>query len=237
MRRPIYDALASLFEYPGPDFAEKTAGVLEDACEHGPEAMPHLEAFAALLPYGRVDDATLAMEELFTRTFDVQATTTLDVGYVVFGDDYKRGELLVNLNREHREAGVACGDELADHLTNLLRLLAVRDRDATLDDLVAMILAPALRQMIGEFEAGRRQAKEKQYQKHHRTLIEVSTDRQTIYSHALLAVYAVLEGEFDLAESGQEPVKTTDFLESLTRELEIEADEQGPQEQRMPGTC
>jgi hypothetical protein len=33
---------------------------------------------------------------LFTRSFDVQAVTTLDLGYIVFGEDYKRGELLVN---------------------------------------------------------------------------------------------------------------------------------------------
>ena len=44
-------------------------------------------------------------EEIYTRTFDVQAITTLDVGYVLFGDDYKRGELLVNLNNEHTKAG------------------------------------------------------------------------------------------------------------------------------------
>ena len=237
LKRPIYERLATLFEYPGPEYAAAAAAVLEEARDKCPEAVPHLEAFSALLPYGRVEDPEVAMEEVYTRTFDVQATTTLDVGYVVFGDDYKRGELLVNLSREHREAGISCGDELADHMTNLLRLLAVRDKDDDLDDLVGMVLAPALRQMTGEFTPSRQEAKDKQYKKHHRTLIETSAERFEIYSHALKAVYAALECDFDLSTGDRPPVETSDFLESLGRELEIEADEQGPQEQRMPGTC
>ena len=62
--------------------------------------------------------------EIHTRSFEVQSITTLDVGYVAFGDDYKRGELLVNLNREHEAVGVDCGSELPDHLPNVLRLMA-----------------------------------------------------------------------------------------------------------------
>ena len=45
-----------------------------------------------------------------------QVLATLDIGYVLFGDDYKRGELLANLNQEHRKANNDCGTELADHL-------------------------------------------------------------------------------------------------------------------------
>lgn len=237
MQRPIYNQLATLFEYPGPEYPQTVASVLEATrgADHG--AAAHLEEFSGRLPFGQVDDATVVMEEIFTRSFDVQATTTLDIGYIMFGDDYKRGELLVNLSREHREAGIACGDELADHLTNILRLLAVRERDETLDDLVGMVLAPVLRQMIAEFEPERMEAKDKQYEKHHRTLIESSVDRNTIYRHALRAVYAVLEHEFDLVNTKRAHVPTSDFLESVNRELEIENDEQQPPEQRTPGTC
>ena len=54
-----------------------------------PEAGAVLKGFTAF-----ADRATLdKQEELFTRSFDVQAVTTLDLGYVLFGDDYKRGAL------------------------------------------------------------------------------------------------------------------------------------------------
>lgn len=84
-------------------------------------------------------------EEIYTRSFDVQALTTLDLGYVLFGDDYKRGELLVNLNNEHKKAGNVCGNELSDHLPNVLRLLAKLEDEQLLADLISLILYPALR--------------------------------------------------------------------------------------------
>ena len=97
-----------------------------------PEAGAALNAFT-----GFVSHASLVeQEELFTRSFDVQAVTTLDLGYVLFGDDYKRGALLVNLNREHREAGNPCHNELADHLPNVLRLLPKLQDAALRDELV-----------------------------------------------------------------------------------------------------
>ena len=61
--------------------------------------------------------------ELYLRTFDVQAITTLDIGYVLFGEDYKRGALLAGLSAEHKKVSNDCGIELADHLPNVLRLL------------------------------------------------------------------------------------------------------------------
>ncbi|RKZ11287.1 hypothetical protein DRQ50_13885, partial [bacterium] len=175
---------------------------------------------------------------LFTRSFDIQAITTLDVGYVLFGDEYKRGELLVNLSREHREAGLECGDELGDHLSNLLRLMAVAEDRAMLDDLVGLIIAPGLRRMIAEFNPERVAAKEKLYRKHHRTLIEKSDMRSGLYGHALHAVYAVLQADFTFAERETFKDVSADFLDSITRELEIEYEESKPQGQfQPPGGC
>ena len=78
----------------------------------------------------RFPQRTLDLQELHTRTFDVQSLTTLDIGYVLFGDDYKRGALLSNLNQEHSRAENDCRGELADHLPNLLRLIPkLKDQD------------------------------------------------------------------------------------------------------------
>ncbi len=165
------------------------------------------------------------MQELFTRSFDVQAVTTLDIGYVLFGDDYKRGEMLANLNREHLEAGIDCGTELADYLPNLLRLLAALEDEDLISDLVNAILAPALREMIGEFNPDRVEKRNISYQKHYKTLIEtpaVAIEAVTLYQFALNSLYQVLKQDFSLLETI--PLKITrDFLTSVSRENKIEA--------------
>ena len=70
----------------------------------------------------------------------------------MFGDDYKRGELFVNLNREHAKAGVDCGSELPDHLPNVLRSIAKWEHEELVAEFVEEILHPALARMIAEFE-------------------------------------------------------------------------------------
>lgn len=238
MGMPIYALLAQVFEYPGEDFPEHVERACRALGEAYPAAAGPLREFADLLPWGVADEPLREMEEIFTRSFDIQAITTLDVGYVLFGDEYKRGELLVNLSAEHRAAGLECGDELGDHLSNLLRLVAVTDDRAMLDDLVGLIIAPGLRRMVGEFNPARVEAKEKLYRKHHRTLIEKSTERSGMYGHALRAVYAVLQADFTFAERETFKDVSADFLDSITRELEIEHEESKPQGQfQPPGGC
>ena len=95
----------------------------------------------------------------------------------MFGDDYKRGEMLVNLNRELRDHGINCGSELPDHLPNVLRLIARwRDRELAAE-FVREILHPALEMMIAEFGQRRMEARNGLYQKHFKTLIVSSAER------------------------------------------------------------
>jgi len=124
MEREIYRMFADVFEYPGTDYAEKVHRVVRALNETYPEAGTELQGYYDHLPYNDHPEPRKAMEEIFTRTFDVQAITTLDIGYVVFGDDYKRGELL------------DCGSELADHLSNLLQLIAAHEDQAMMAELV-----------------------------------------------------------------------------------------------------
>ncbi len=219
-RRNHYQLLASLFEYPNADYPDKVGELRDYLLVHYPEAAAELSRFIELLPA----DDLMSMQELFTRSFDVQAATTLDVGYVLFGDDYKRGILLANLNREHRNAGVDTGTELADYIPNLLRLMTVMEDEEVLHDLAYAILGPALLEMIGEFSTDRIQKRDKSYKKHYKTLIEkpaVASDAVTLYQFALKSLYAVLRQDFALMETM--PLKrSNDFLESVSRENQIE---------------
>lgn len=100
--------LGRLFDYPRPDY--KT---LAHAC-------PGLEEFAAAIePLSPTE-----LEELYTRTFDLNPAASLDIGWHLFGEDYARGEFLVHLRQEARRYGIPETTELPDHLTRVLPLLA-----------------------------------------------------------------------------------------------------------------
>jgi nitrate reductase assembly molybdenum cofactor insertion protein NarJ len=221
MERFHYSQLAALFEYPGADYPQVVQDLAVFLDGRYINASAELERFAAHLP----TQDLLTMQELFTRSFDVQAVTTLDIGYVLFGDDYKRGEMLANLNREHVAAGIDCGTELADYLPNLLRLLAALEDKDLISDLVQAVLVPALREMIGEFNPDRIEKRNISYEKHYKTLIEtpaVPDESVTLYQFALSALYQVLKQDYSLVETI--PIKlTSDFLASVNRENEIEA--------------
>ena len=148
--RNHYHLLAGLFEYPDVGFPEAVRQIKQFLDGNYPEAAGEIGKFVDYLPA----DDLLTMQELFTRSFDVQAIATLDIGYVLFGDDYKRGEMLANLNREHLAAKNDCGTELADHLPNILRLMSLLKDEELIEDLAYAIVGPALLEMIGEFDPG-----------------------------------------------------------------------------------
>jgi nitrate reductase assembly molybdenum cofactor insertion protein NarJ len=219
--RNHYRLLAGLFEYPYADSPEKIDRVRQFLDGKYVDATVELDEFIKRLP----DDDLLTMQELFTRSFDVQAIATLDIGYVLFGDDYKRGELLANLNQEHHKANNDCGTELADHLPNILRLMSILRDEELVRDLAYAIIAPALLEMIGEFAVERLEKKNKSYEKHYKTLIEtpvaIKNDAVTLYKFALNSLYQVLKQDFSLIE--EMPLKRdNDFLRSVTQENDIE---------------
>ena len=215
-----YHLLAELFEYPDAGYPERVQQIRKFLDGNYPEAAGEIGKFLDYLPA----DDLLTMQELFTRSFDVQAIATLDIGYVLFGDDYKRGEMLANLNREHLAAKNDCGTELADHLPNILRLMSLLKDEELIEDLAYAIVGPALLEMIGEFDPGRLEKKNESYRKHYKTLIDtpaVQVEAVTFYKLALNALYRVLKQDFSRIE--MMPLKReSDFLNSVGRENEIE---------------
>lgn len=188
-----YSLLSKLFEYP---HTESDCKTWLDACaylvDRTSETQAVLQHFIEF-----IQNSTLTqIQELFLRSFDVQAITTLDIGYILFGEDYKRGELLVNLNREHREAGNICETELSDHLPNVLRLLPLMKDVELREELVQVLLIPAMDKMIAEFETKKIEKKDEVYKKHLKTVIEYSREYRVAYQCALLAVRMTLQADF-----------------------------------------
>ena len=221
-----YSEVAELFDFPGPELAGRGRTLLGFLRENYPDAALELEHFLDAIPV-----STLDLQELHTRTFEVQALTTLDIGYVLFGDDYKRGALLSNLNQEHARAGNDCRGELADYLPNLLRLIPKLEDQDLLDELVEQILVPALMLMIREFDPERIARKNANYRKHYKTLIDPARGSDaTAYGRLLKAVMHVLAKDFQVTETmarlsewSSRP-QSVDFLRLVEREMDIERD-------------
>jgi len=212
-----YDFLAGVYEYPTEGYSEKVREAQAFFDKKFPEAAALFRPFSSYM-------ATLPLkkqEELFIRSFDVQSVTTLDLGYVLFGDDYKRGELLVNLNREHREVQNDCGIELADHLSNVLRLLPKMQDEELVEELARRIVAPALRRMIPGFEPEQIELKDKFYERRHKTLIERDEQQYTIYQKALQALHWLIKNDFGIVEK-ETPEEVSDFLRNLHTEVKLE---------------
>jgi len=211
-----YILLANLFVYPTAEYKKKVQKV-----QHFLDTN-HCNIGEKLSPFTRfVENESLEhLEELYTRSFEVQAITTLDLGYLLFGDDYKRAELLVNLNREHNEVDNHCGDELPDHLPNVLRLIPKLKDKVLLDDIIKFLIAPALMKILDEFKPERLDAKNKVYKKHHKTIIEFSSNA-LIYQKPIDVVMDFVSCDFNI-KSVDKAKKTSSFLGSLNQEMELE---------------
>ncbi len=144
-----YTLLAEFFAYPGPGFKEsikKTDTVVRKLL---PGRYYQYEAFAK-----HIRNHTLAgLQEYYIATFDIQALCFLDIGYVLYGEDYQRGVFLVHMKQEQEKAGNDCGTELPDHLPNILTLLPKLKDELLAEELVFSVMIPALDKMIGSFRS------------------------------------------------------------------------------------
>ena len=145
-----FESLAAVLEYPRAEISGQMRACLEGLHEDYPEAARRLEKFEKYTASVSTD----SLRELYTATFDLNPVCTLDVGYHVFGESYKRGAFLAGLQRTLSEHGLEAGAELPDHLTVVLRLLARMESGEDRSALVELILATALARMKKAFEGG-----------------------------------------------------------------------------------
>lgn len=212
-----YDLLASLFSYPDEKLridSEAAHRLLESKYISASKFFNEFYFFSKSI-------SLIKWQEIYTRTFDVQAITTLDLGYVLFGDDYKRGELLVNLSKEHKNYNIDCGSELGDHLPNVLRLVTQLTDDDLKTDLIYLIIKPALHKISAEFDIDKIDKKNSVYKKHQETLIEPANNFGLIYQQLLMALIDVLQTDFPDSKFKFDNEKT--FTKEITNEIEIES--------------
>ncbi|MCB9223159.1 MAG: hypothetical protein H6582_03195 [Crocinitomicaceae bacterium] len=191
-----YNLLADLFRYPQNGYIEDVNKCADYLKENYPVA------YQQMLPFIDVINgmSIIQIEELFGRTFHIQAICYLDIGYVLFAEDYKRGEFLVQMKNEQRKVNNDCGVELSDNLPNALTLLPLLEDSEFREELVVRMYIPALEMMLKEFDTARMQLKDKVRKKKQKVVIQENLPNMNIYKFAIEATLSILQLDFEISE-------------------------------------
>lgn len=209
-----YKLLAELFRYPQKSIFETVNEIQLMLDKNYPNAgleFKRFSEFIANTPFNQV-------EEIFQKTFHIQAVCFLDLGYVIFAEDYKRGEFLVNMKAEQDKYKNDTESELADNLPYVMRLLPMhKDRDFV-NELVVMIIIPALEKMLSEFDESKTQIREKVLNKKQKVIIMEGIKDGNIYKNAISSLIMVFKKDFEKVKYEKEveiiPAYAKAFLHS-----------------------
>lgn len=149
--KQLLQHFAEILEYPRSNVLSTAQACRELAAEVSPRAAVHLDAFVRFV----AEVSPERLEELYSSTFDLDPTCHPYVGYHLLGESYKRSAFLVGLKERYRAHGFTVpAGELPDHLTILLRFLAVCDDPVLSSEIVHEALLPALARMTKERTQG-----------------------------------------------------------------------------------
>jgi nitrate reductase delta subunit len=146
----LYERLAVLFSYPADGHllhAHECLGTMDG--ESNEAAAAFREFYAGIEGLG-----TEELQELFTRTFDLNPMCTLEIGWQLYGEDYQRGEFLVKMRQQLREYDLPESGELPDHLSHALMLLGRLEPEEAAEFATSYLL-PAIDKMRGAWHENR----------------------------------------------------------------------------------
>ena len=187
-----YALMADIFKYPTSGIKLQVLDVVSVLKQDYPEAAEALQRYADWV--SETDQHEI--EEVYAKTFHIQAICYLDLGFVIFGEDYKRGEFLVNMKREQAAVNNDCGEELPDNLGSVLTLLPLIEDENFREELAGRVMIPALRMMLKEFGDRRIEIRAKMLKKKHNALILEGQRNGNIYKDAIEALLIMLNRDF-----------------------------------------
>lgn len=141
-----YSIIANIFRYPEIEFKEQMLEVNSVIKLLYPE---QLSTFAKFLK--GVSDSNSINEEYYLKTFEIEGVCCMDLGYVLFGEDYKRGDFLAKIQSEQIICGNDTGIELADHLPNILTLMAHHHDSEFVEELGFGLVITTIKAILEKF--------------------------------------------------------------------------------------
>jgi nitrate reductase delta subunit len=146
----IYMLFAAILEYPGPNLHDLVNESVTLLTSVNGGAAERMEVFGTFIG----ETAPVRIEEIYTRTFDLQPVCYPYAGYQLFGESYKRGAFMVKLKERYRARGFSVENELPDHIPVILRFLSTLPDAGQEAALVTECLIPALTKMARAFADG-----------------------------------------------------------------------------------
>ena len=144
----IHEALAELLEYPSLKVDIESCSEL--ICNEPANVANGFAEFRASVAGLSLNE----LQELYTRTFDLNPVCALDIGYHLFGENYKRGVFLANLRETEAPFNLGQEHQLPDYLPVLLRLLTKLDDEELRSALIVDCMIPALEKMLKTLSEG-----------------------------------------------------------------------------------
>ena len=141
--RPLLARLSRLVSYPGERYLAELDACADELRRIDPAIQAAFETFGDRVRHL----STEALQELYTRSFDLNPVCTLDIGWHLYGEQYERGAFMVRMRQALACHGVVENGELPDHLSHLL-LLTARADEVEAAGLVRDALLPALDKML-----------------------------------------------------------------------------------------
>ncbi len=142
--RDLFSTLAQVLRYPSgqwPELLARALAAAQGACAENLRGLQQKLANAA----------PASLEERYVAAFDFDPEATLEIGWHLYGEDYRRGAFLVRMRQLLRDRGVAENGELPDHLSLLLQLVPALP-PAEAENLAREALLPALEKIHATLE-------------------------------------------------------------------------------------
>lgn len=146
----LYELFAEILDYPGPHFAACVRDCTDLLELESPETAGMLGRFQRYQSAVSLGE----LQEAYTSVFDMQPECTLNLGYQLLGDDWRRSILLFKLKEMYQANNFDSGCELPDHLCVLLRFLAILKNSSEAAELVDDCLLPTLSRMASSTQLG-----------------------------------------------------------------------------------
>lgn len=140
----VFRFFSDLLVYPQTDLSKRVREGEALVASEYPAAAVLLNEFHEFMK-----DVSLGrLQEIYTSTFDLDATYHPYVGHHLFGETYKRSAFMVGLKERYKTVNLDIGSEVADNLSMILRYLSLSDDVEEIEAIIHEALVPALEKMI-----------------------------------------------------------------------------------------
>jgi nitrate reductase delta subunit len=146
----LYQLFSDIIDYPDFQLSARVKECIHILSSRKDRAATLLEEFQAFLE----ETSLNRVQEIFTKTFDLQAECSPYIGYHLFGDGSHRAMFMAGLSECYRIADLPLTNELPDHLSVMLRFLERSSDPEEKEELIYLCLVPALGKMLDGFGGG-----------------------------------------------------------------------------------